>query len=209
VLESKLLSGRSNYLDAIGLVLAQALVSHPFERVIVAGNPRILQETPLGWHVPCIEIRPLSHDAFLVELNRSRLVLLSPGLTTTYEAFSYGVPALFLLPQNFSQYHILLKLRQYALAPLVLHWIDLYPDIPCTLGMSEPEGIRAVSECISRFLLDRIAQNQVIRALQDALRDLDFNELRRAQTQFISTMGSDGATVLAHDIVQQFSGQSP
>lgn len=50
-----------------------------------------------------VKIGHLAHADFLEQLSTSRLLLTSPGITTTLEALRAGIPFRFLLPQNDSQ----------------------------------------------------------------------------------------------------------
>ncbi|AZP22439.1 hydroxymethylcytosylglucuronate/cytosylglucuronate synthase [Streptomyces aquilus] len=94
------------YPRAVIPAVLRALADCEAAAVRVAGNltPDMIDE--LAAQVPeglAVEFGPLVHDDFVATMDRSDLLLTSPGLTTLLEASTYGVPTVTLPPQNVSQ----------------------------------------------------------------------------------------------------------
>lgn len=202
---SKMAGGQEEYAYRIAHLLNDVLASHSFDRVLLAGNEQVWNRLAHTWLIPQLEVRTLGHAEFLAELDRSELALLSPGLTATYESFAYGVPCIFLPPQNFSQFHIGRILRQHGAAPLGVHWDDLYTDIDCELGIPEEEGVRKVLEIVSDFGGNVTKQAQAATMLRQALDSPDLNQLVANQGHFLDLMGRDGAHAVATDLQNRFA----
>src|SRR5947209_3167336 len=75
------------------------------DRVIVAAGRHVLDSMDRdALHAirPDVELADLSHDAYLAELTRSRVLVSSSGMHALYEACTTGVPCVCLPPQNLS-----------------------------------------------------------------------------------------------------------
>jgi len=135
----------------------------------------------------------------LKALVSSNLLLTSPGLTTTLEAFMAGVPTVFLPPQNYSQYWILKKLRQQELAPVSYHWDDLPMTLPVSERMERAAGIKLVLKGLEYFGNSQQAQHDFIRTYESVL-DADLAKLREAQHSFAASLGSNGVVTVVQQI---------
>ncbi|MGI2729925.1 UDP binding domain-containing protein [Bacillus cytotoxicus] len=90
----------------------EALNESKFDRIIVTGNDKVMTYLKKEYGNKFRgEFKHLSHEEFLIELQNSKMLVSSPGLTATYEAMAYNVPVRFLPPQNYSQ--ALMKSRKY------------------------------------------------------------------------------------------------
>lgn len=193
--------GNSSYPEHLGESLNRVLRHHQFDRVLVTGDARTMAALGRDARIPRAEFGSLGHDDFLRELAESALVLTSPGLTTTYEAFAYGIPVGFLPPQNFSQFIILTRLRAAGAAASSFHWTDPYPDMDIDVGCAESVGVEHVLACIDRFADDKAAQQahdeMVAAAIGGAARaGLD------GQRQFLAAHGgADGARQAADAVL--------
>lgn len=192
----------SNYSTVVAKILETALQKHQFERVLFTGDARTMSLLADTVSVPKCSFGSLSHDKFLAELNQSALLITSPGLTTTYEAFAYSIPVAFLPPQNFSQFLILKRLRKKGAAPYSFHWLDFYPEMDMDVGIPELTGVERVLSCINRFERDSRAQSFLRHVLVEAvsLKLDDLERLTALQRTFIEIYGSDGANEIANEI---------
>jgi hypothetical protein len=184
----------SNYASVLASLLARVLDQGHFDRILLTGESDTMKVLAREVRTPRISFVTLGHKAFLQELSASRLLITSPGLTTTYEAFAASVPTVFLPPQNFSQFLILARLQAAGVAPYGLHWRDLYPDADVRIGESEPAGVATVLECIRRFEGDAASQAQFLHTYTAALEaDTDVALVER-QHGFVQSVGADGAS---------------
>ena len=193
----------SSYSRSMSTILSFVLKSHSFERVIVVGNLKAFNSGGTNhWHIPRATYTTLSHKDFLIEMSKSSLIITSPGLTTTYEAFTYNVPVIFLPPQNLSQFLILNYLRENDVAPLSIHWQDYYPEVDVSISIS---GLNKVLSCISRFQTDLNSQKKAILYLNKALFENGSRLLQiENQFNFVNKMGTNGAMKIADDLMKRF-----
>jgi hydroxymethylcytosylglucuronate/cytosylglucuronate synthase len=196
-LRSKLVDAevRSLYVLRAVEALNEALAGHRFDRIVIVGDPEGIGEAAKHVRIERAEVKLLGHNEFLYELDRSVGLISSPGLTTTYEAFTHGTPVAFLPPQNWSQYLILLALRDAAAAPWSLHWTDCYPDVAVSDIMPEALGVQHVAACIKRFGRDRKAQQLLVDTLRKSIRGVATSPEVVTSTQgaFVSRFGTHGA----------------
>jgi hypothetical protein len=206
-MKSKLISPGQNsfYPHVIGKILSSVLSSHRFERVVIVGDIEALNESVDNWHIPRATFATLSHAEFLMELSNSALAILSPGLTSTFEAFYYGVPVVFLPPQNLSQFFIVKELRNLDVSPLSINWPDLYDQFNLGFGVSEVEGVNYILRWIQQIQHDHRAQEKAVGSLYNYIFQQDWRWLIDKQTKFITKIGSDGAMTIANDLIRRFS----
>jgi len=194
-LRSKLIEpGRnSNYAVIVAGALEQVLCNHTFDRILFTGDRTTMSALAQLHHIPRCRFTTLGHAEFLRELARSALLVTSPGLTTTYEAFAYHVPVVFLPPQNLSQFLILKGLRAQRAAPCSIHWLDFYPELDIEAGRPEDEGVRHVLSCIARFEGDKSAQRTLEDTLCTFLSSPSYEAMQSNQRNFIERHGANGA----------------
>ena len=196
----------SRYPIILSKILEEALRQHQFDRVLFTGDSETMSLFAQSLSIPRCYFGVLPHDEFLVELSQSTLLITSPGLTTTYEAFAYTVPVVFLPPQNFSQFLILKRLRTEDAAPYSFHWLDFIPEMDMEVGIPEHIGVDRVLNCIQLFEEDSNAQKLLKQILGQAL-NLDATDLHRLvelQRRFIDKYGFEGAKDIANQIVKIF-----
>jgi nucleoside 2-deoxyribosyltransferase len=139
-----------NMVDGFVLALADDRIDGRIRSATVCGNPELLSRIRAS-RDPRVTISFLPRQAFAGELRRAEMLLTSPGLTSTLEALSLGVPCSFLLPHNFSQYRIDEAYRNAGLHRAV------WPDPLSVPGLSfsevpEEEGVQLVAESLSQRL---------------------------------------------------------
>jgi hypothetical protein len=119
----------SNYPFSILRMLSTYADLSDFDRVVLAGNARIIPQlaeafAATGWEFAC-----LGRDEYLTELGRSAALLTVPGLETPLEAWAYGVPAIFLPPSNSSQYVQLDDFVEEGVAEARVHFRHFLPGL--------------------------------------------------------------------------------
>ncbi|MCP4545441.1 MAG: hypothetical protein GY835_03105 [bacterium] len=185
------------YCNVISRILAQALGHHRFDRIRVVGNPDPLKKAFHHCGVNRLEVTLLDHSDVARTLASSQLLLTSPGLTTTYEAFASGTPVAFLPPQNYSQLLISSVLRDIVPSP---DWVDIGSLHDLLAGVPEVAGVKRVLDFHS--------------ALSAKLDDLDLHETyaslvanadarasaAHSQQDFIARIGAHGADEIVSEI---------
>lgn len=173
--------------------------SAPFhQKIVFTGNQRVMfqLEQQFPQRPANVQFTHLSHDAFLKILASSSLLVTSPGLTTTYEAFLSGIPVRFLPPQNYSQTLMLDYYRREGLADISFHWNDVYADYAVSSEMEESVAVRQVLSVIDRFSQDPQAQQQAMGILSDLLNTPTPPNIPLRQLQFARSMGK----LAAHEV---------
>ncbi|WP_172387258.1 hypothetical protein [Streptomyces sp. MNP-20] len=115
------------------LVAVEALQSHvdmaKFSSVTVTGGERFVSECRRRWPESPFSFECLGHQDFLQRLASSCAFLTVPGLEAPLEAWSAGVPTLFLPPSNSSQYVQLDEYRSRGVAAASIHLRDHLPGL--------------------------------------------------------------------------------
>jgi hypothetical protein len=124
----------------------------------------------------------LSQTGYLEELERSRLLVSSPGLHAAQEALVRGIPCLLLPSQNLSQ---TLALRKLALAKaaFALDWDAIY-GLTGLSAADERRSCQQIAQCIRRFERDVLARAWVVRHLAAQLAPDRLEGIAAAQAAF-------------------------
>jgi hypothetical protein len=182
-------SGLASVFSGDTLLMAGARCAESLEKAF-AGGP--------------LRFASLPHDEAEQLGATASAVLTAPGLTSTLQCFRAGTPTFFLPPQNYSQWWILKKLRAAGLAPCALHWADHLPGGDVVERMSLPERVPVVRSAIRRLSGDA----RVRRSFREALAGIAAHprrELARAQGAYFDSLGSDGAAVIASELIAEAS----
>lgn len=187
----------SRYERLVAGIIRGALADHPFRAVRVAGGSDGLASLAAEAGIraiPGIALESLSHRGYMESLSRAAVLLSSPGLTATLEAFGMGVPVVFLPPQNYSQSLILETLWANGAAAGTPPWSDIAPDIAPRAGLPETEGIATALRCVSTLTRDPTKLAQVVAHIADALTSrTGLAALARRQSRYLDRLGGDGA----------------
>jgi len=128
--------GMDNPYAAAGPVLAYA--ANMLEAVLaecqalslelqVCGRDWVLQRLRSRFRADSLRFDTLSPEAFTGRLRQARCLITSPGLETIYEAFTMGVPAYLLPPQNNSQAYQAQRIQAEVPGLSGLQWHELRP----------------------------------------------------------------------------------
>jgi hypothetical protein len=145
--------------------------------------------------------RSASHEEALTLFREARCVLTAPGLTATLECFQLGVPTFFLPPQNYSQWWILLKLRERGLAPASFHWLDVLPNCNITERMAADVRAPIVRAAIREAASNETAERELGAGIESFLA-ADQSALGGRQHQFFAALGSNGAAQVARELIE-------
>jgi hypothetical protein len=124
----------------------------------------------------------LNHAAYLAQLDRSRLLVSSPGLHATQEAFARAIPCLLLPSQNLSQALALRELEREG-AAFALDWDSIY-GLRGLSAADELASCRRIARCVYRFHDDAAARAMVVRHLRDRLARERLERIAAAQARF-------------------------
>jgi hypothetical protein len=203
-LESRSVKDGGEYLYAsllTGLMLP-FLEELPLENVIFTGNKRVMALLAQQFSSASgrIQFTHFSHQEFIARLNNAQLLLSSPGLTTTYEAFWLNVPVRFLPPQNYSQTLMLDQYRTDSLVDRSLHWKDVYPEYQIRPGMEVSEAMQSIHSTMDTFSGDLAAQEKARRILGRMIHEPVKPVQCLGQKEFARKMGMPSPEVIAHSI---------
>jgi hypothetical protein len=124
----------------------------------------------------------LSHERYLAQLERSRLLISSPGLSATQEAFARGIPCLLLPSQNLSQALTVQALQQTG-AAFALDWDAIY-GLAGLSAEDERRSCERIADCIDRFQGDARARARLVRHLTAQLAPDTLERIAAAQAAF-------------------------
>lgn len=173
-----------------------------YEEIIFTGNQKVMAyfEHRYSHKFPYIKFLHLEHDKFLETLSIAKLLVTSPGLTTTYEAFHLKVPVRFLPPQNYSQTLMLDFYRKTNLSDISFHWKDIYPDYKVDFNMEESFAINQILSIIEHFDKDFEAQKNASKILRAVITAPLESRLQFNQFKFATSMGIPAPIKIAKEI---------
>jgi hypothetical protein len=188
----------SPYVDVIVQSLARSALADVYrDRTLLIAGQGCIDSIKSRLAGLAVNAESLSLSDAEAAFQQADLILTAPGLTATLQAFRSEAPALFLPPQNYSQWLILNLLREHGLAPRSFHWKDVMPADPVAAFMPESVAVPRVTAAICELAARGIAQN-VLAARLSSMLLLDLKDLsRRQQDAFASWNVDDGAGTIA------------
>ncbi len=193
----------SNYPFTVTGILQKVLASGTnFDEILFVGCGKIMKQLEKMYAIPNAQFESLPHDVFLKELTASKILLTSPGLTTSFEAFSFGIPAFFLPPQNYSQYWNLNTFNSHGLVLENDNWNTFYPNSNIEKNEPETEGVSKVLNAVNRFEKDDQNKKRLTHILQRVLSSSKSStkKIQRTQSEFFNSLGGNGADEIAKRI---------
>jgi hypothetical protein len=190
------------YADTMARCALTALDGSP-GRVIIAAGQHMLDLMDVGTLRsirPGVELVDLSHDAYLAELRRSRLLISSSGMHALYEACAIGVPCVCLPAQNLSGSLALDELER-AGVDRSLNWSHLY-GLGEVNSADEPAACRKIADCVCRFSQDPAAQQRLVQHLRDRIQHGHLATVRQRQAEFFAAQGEHGGPFLADRVLE-------
>lgn len=141
-----------------------------FDRYLFRGCGRVMDALEREFGDSRCEFAFAPRAQHLDEMASARNLLLSPGLTGSYEAIGAGTPTWLLPPQNYSQQ---LQAETFlGLDPAPFdgrHWSQIYPDLALRRYMPEEEAVALVSATVRRFEEDADTRRQYADMIVGAL----------------------------------------
>jgi UDP-N-acetylglucosamine:LPS N-acetylglucosamine transferase len=119
----------SNYPYTISKIIIEKVDTSKYDKVIFAGNEKIMADLNKKYGNTKFNFKILSHDDWLKEIASSQDLLVHPGLETVLEIISYEKPAFFLPPDNSSAYVELDEFIRKGVATKEnsIHFADYFP----------------------------------------------------------------------------------
>jgi len=192
----------SNYPFVVGGLILDEL-ERTGQKAFVCGNDKVLKKILKGRKPSNIIIGGRSHEEFLELLRRTKLLITTPGLTTTFEAFHYGAPVVFLPPENYSQFLNLKIFRQEGVAKHSFHWMDLEKGLDILPGEDEKLGVDKVLQCIKRFESNKTSQRKFKKFISGVLSQKKLST--KEQRKYIDSLGRCSSKNIAKYIYKKFS----
>jgi UDP:flavonoid glycosyltransferase YjiC (YdhE family) len=189
---------------------ALAAVGESASRVIIAAGQHVLglmDRDVLRAITPDVDLVDLSHDAYLAELRRSRVLISSSGLHALYEACALGVPCVCLPPQNLSGALVLDELER-AGVQRALSWNQLY-GLEGLEAADEPDACRRIAECVYRFRADEVAQQRLVDDLRERIQPACLAQVQQRQSAFFAAQGDYGAPTVADRVLELLETPAP
>jgi hypothetical protein len=161
----------NSYAWVMTRLLLEAFERAPtFDRYLFRGSGPVMEALAREFCDSRCEFAFAPRIQHLDEMASARNLLLSPGLTGSYEAIGAGTPTWLLPPQNYSQQLQSETFLGLAKAPFEgRHWGQIYPDLSLRRYMPEEEGVALVSAAVRRFEDDAAGRRQYVEALVEVL----------------------------------------
>ncbi|MFA5763988.1 MAG: hypothetical protein WC915_04200 [archaeon] len=191
----------SNYPFTIAKLLEKIETQLDFDEILCVGNGKIMSQLQEKNKSTKIKYDFLGHDEFIQELAMSKMLITSPGLTTSFEAFNSSTPTFFLPPQNYSQYWNLNGFKINGLAKESINW-DSYADLKIIENEEEISGINKVLQGIKRFETDTNQQLKLADYLVNATKS-NGQELKKVsikQKKYFNKLGGNGTPKIIESI---------
>jgi hypothetical protein len=134
--------------------------------IIMTVNPDLLDKiTPTNKRINLVS---LSHDEFLKQLNKSRLLLAPAGVTTIYESICYGTPIVFLPEQHDGHFENYMRLTSDG------RHSDVFPNLLFNTRLDREASLDPDLEIlnIQKLIKDKAKDTSYINELKEALDDL-------------------------------------
>lgn len=194
----------SNYPFIIGK-LVQEIISERKENAFFCGYNKIIKK--IHRKNQNIVFGGKEHKEFLETINKSRLLLTTPGLTTSFEAFYYKTPVAFLPPENYSQCLNLRTFRENQIAEFSIHWDDFYKNTQIGVNEDEKIGVDKVLNCIKDFENDTNLQREFKERTHQIIdAKTKVRETQKKQNQYLKNLGNNSAKKIAETIMQIAGG---
>lgn len=176
----------------LSAVIASDLQSAFADGITVMAGAEVIERLRDRFSAPGVRLTSLSHEAAASAITRAQMVLTSPGLTTSLECFSAGVPTFFLPPQNFSQWWILIHLRARGLAPSSFHWLDVPGEQSLPRLVPLESRIPTIRNMFRRLMGDESVELALREALAGVL-EVEHEALVDRQGEFYRSLGTPGS----------------
>jgi hypothetical protein len=173
-----------------------------FAEVLVVSGRRTAERLSARWPGAPVRFQSIAHDEFLHTVATSSLLITTPGLTMLLEAFALGVPALFLPPQNYSQYLILEKLREAGYPEPLLNWPGLVPGFRVAPDAPEEVAVAEIGRTIDTFFKTPVRLFELARCIEERLVGRSSDAVLKFQRRFIEQIGCDGASAIARVVAR-------
>ncbi len=149
----------------------------------------------------------MGHDEFTNAIATSDLLVTSPGLTATYEAFAAATPVMFLPPQNYSQ--LLISDTLKTIVP-TLDWVRLAGLEHLLRGVPEDVGLRAIVSAFGHFRAALGALDNLNMYTHVASDSSVRSAIAKRQQRFIEChVGLDGAVQIISHLADRLRGVRP
>jgi hypothetical protein len=199
-MESWLITDRSRnaYIDlVVGSVLDAIPETYGHRRILFAAGgwaaTRIARLTSEAGRRDCVA-RTLRHAEFLADLARSDLCITTAGMRTTLEAFSIGVPVIF-LPAQIVSHELLLELLSHeSLCAPNVSWRSRGKLGDVSQLPQEADGCAAINVVLENAVGDGEVAVLAARIRSEA-QDTEGVTYRRSE--FVRSLGTDGAVHIA------------
>jgi len=181
-----------------------------YDKVLFAGNEEIMKDLQKKYGNEKYTFTILSHSEWLREINRSKDILINPGLEAPLEAIAYGKPIFFLPPYNSSAYVELDEFRAKGLAEKgnSIHFSDYFSPKDLSgrdlrVIMKEFLDELKIFETTESILDD--CAKRIDKYLNQPVREK--NKQRKKQSEFLNSLGENGLTetvALINKLVSKF-----
>jgi hypothetical protein len=172
--------------------ILQSVALARFASITVTCNERVATTCAERWPCSGFRFACLDHQEFLDTLATSSVFLTVPGLEAPLEAWTHGVPTVFLPPSNSSQYVQLDEFRQQGVAGASIHLRDYLPGLDL-MSLTLRQRSQTFLGQLREFELSPALHDRVGVRLTDMLSNARaFGAMVSAGTRYIDSLGGNG-----------------
>lgn len=150
-----------------------------------------------------IKCESVKKSDFIGVLRNSNLLLTTPGLHTSTEAFYNGIPTNFMLPTNLSQWENYNIFNKFQASGHDLTWegiIDI--DNIEIKGKSEYDAIKIINSIAKNVKKDKKLMNKTIETFENSISNIPDTE---KQKRFLKKFGDNGANVIFNTLCKEWT----
>lgn len=193
------------------ITLSRAIVSeaHDFDEVQICCNVELADFLRPSIPERSVKIGQLLHYDFLEQLSTSRMLLTSPGVTTTLEALRAGIPFRFLLPQNDSQAmmsEIYCKRGADGVCMAFSSFGNEFSDAPSTIDLSAPAvAVSQAAKHLEKILDTRL--DTITSKIRFFLSDRNVGDFRNLLSEKAKEDSSGQKEIVEHIAKEALAGR--
>lgn len=178
------------YDEIIARSLTEALKDSRWQKVTVTGCLDAMPGLSMLLPSSVFELRRLSHLEMMDCIRSAWLFLTCPGLNSTMEAMSMGIPTAFLPPQNSSQAFQFEVFQREGVSDGNVNWCAMAGEGAMWKRGDQAQSINALGAAMKQFKNETWQRHELVKTLRRALAvdDSELENLARRQGSFYASL---------------------
>lgn len=188
--------------DYLNLLLEVLFQNDLSKKIIVTGGSEAIGYMKSNFKGADIQFETFERDEFLKHLNNASHFITTSGLTATLEAFALKTPTSFIPPTNLSQWKILKLLVKQNCANSKVEWNDILNFEPNFDELSEKDAMPEFHKIAKQVYNEPKSHTKFVKLLLALLHSPTTSD---KQTDFITSLGTNGSKIIIKDLLAQLT----